>query len=208
MSISSFNLTSIPRAPLVTAALLFVLLLLTGCGRNMYVQPKYETYRQSNLFENGSSARPLEEGTVSRKRGAIDASFFTGQTEAGLMTELPFPVTMAVLERGQERYDIYCSPCHNYSGNGRGMIVQMGFPQPTSYHVPRLQQASVGYFFNVMTNGFGRMYSYASRIPAQDRWAIAAYIKALQLSQSASPQLVPEGVKSELSQLSTGVTTE
>ena len=180
--------------PLRLALLVLGLLLLSSCGRNMYDQAKYEVYEGSNLFANGASSRPLIEGTVSRKRGGVDASFFTGVGENGLLTELPIPLTYEVLERGQERYNIYCSPCHNFSGYGGGMIVQKGFVPPASFHEERLLAQPVGYFYNAITNGFGRMYPYASRIPPEDRWAISAYIKALQLSQNASTDDVPAEV--------------
>lgn len=179
---------------LLLLALLGIALLITGCGRNMYDQARYDPLEASNLpqFADGASARPLLEGTVSRYRGGLPVSYLTGRDENGLMTELPFPVTVEVLERGRERYNIYCAPCHSYNGNGEGIIVRKGFPRPASLHEPRLQNAEVGYFFFVMTNGFGRMYPYASRVPPEDRWAIAGYIRALQLSQNAAIDDVPE----------------
>ncbi len=179
-------------------------LVLTGCGRNMYDQAKYDVYDPSPLFANGASSRPLIDGTVSRERGALAEPFFTGQDENGLMTELPIPLTEALLARGQERYNIYCAVCHNYSGNGNGMIVQKGFVQPASFHEPRLQQAPVGYYFSAITNGFGRMYSYASRIPPEDRWAIAAYIRALQFSQNAATSELPADLQGQLRAAATG----
>jgi cytochrome c len=112
----------------------------------------------------------------------------------------PFPITHEDLERGRQRYNIYCTPCHDYTGSGRGMIVQRGFPTPPSYHIDRLRQAPVGHFFDVMTNGYGSMYSYASRIEPEDRWRIAAYIRALQLSQHASLQDVPDSERQKLTQ--------
>ena len=166
-------------------------LLVSGCGRNMYDQPKAEVYESSRFFADGSAARPLPEGTVSRERGAIDPVFLTGQDEGGMVTELPIALTVELLQRGQERYDIYCSVCHGYDGAGKGMIVRKGFPQPTSFHEQRLLDAPVGYVYNAITNGFGRMFSYASRVPVEDRWAIAAYLKALQLSQNASADDLP-----------------
>lgn len=178
--------------------LLAALLTLTGCGKNMYDQAKYEPYDASPLFEDGTSSRPLVGGTVSRSRGEVDEVFFTGQADGGLATELPLELTEAVLQRGQERYNIYCSPCHNYSGNGEGMIVQKGFVQPASFHDARLQAAPVGYFFQVITNGFGRMYPYASRVPPEDRWAIAAYIRTLQYSQAAPVADLPADVQERL----------
>lgn len=163
-------------------------LLLSACGLNMFDQPKAEVFEESPYFADGASARPLIEGTVSRERGGVAKPFLTGQDEDGLLTDLPIPVSLALLQRGQERYNIYCAPCHNYTGDGQGVIVQKGFPQPSSFHVDRLREVPVGYFFGAMTNGFGRMFSYASRIPPEDRWAIAGYIRALQLSQFAAPE--------------------
>ena len=185
------------RRLLFLAALLFAL---TGCGRNMYQQAKYMEDKPSPFFADGASVRPLPDGAVSRSRGAIEESFFTGQDANGLLTKVPLEVTEAVLKRGQERFNIYCSPCHNYSGNGKGMIVQKGFVQPTSFHDPRLRASPVGYFFNVITNGYGRMYSYASRVPAADRWAIAAYIKTLQYSQDAPIAGLPANLRESLAQ--------
>jgi mono/diheme cytochrome c family protein len=173
-------------------------LLLAGCGRNMADQARLDPLQASPFFDDGSGQRPLIEGTVSRQRGAVDPAFFTGQDAAGLLTELPIALTLELLQRGQERYDIYCSVCHGYTGDGDGMIVQRGFPQPTSFHEQRLLDAPVGYYFSAMTNGFGRMFSYASRIPAEDRWAIAAYLKALQLSQNAGLADVPESALRDL----------
>lgn len=155
-------------------------------------QPKAQVFESLPYDASRSSMFELPEGTVSRNRGAIDSSFYTAQGEGGLAEDLPFPATMEVLERGQERYNIYCAPCHNYSGDGLGLIVQRGMPQPRSLHDPAVREQPVGYYYNVITNGFGRMYSYASRIPPEDRWAVAGYIRALQLSQFASPEDAPE----------------
>lgn len=185
--------------PLLASALL-----LSGCGRNMYDQARYEPYDPSPLFGDGTSSRPLIEGTVSRERGGVQEAFFTGQDANGLVTELPIPLTQAVLERGQERYNIYCAVCHNYSGDGNGMIVQKGFVQPASFHEERLRVAPVGYFYTAITNGFGRMYSYASRIPPEDRWAISAYIRALQLSQNAAVAELPADLQAQLQNAANG----
>jgi len=174
------------------------LLLLSACGRNMYDQPKAETYEASPFFADGASSRPLPEGTISRDRGGVDPVYFTGLDATGMVSELPVELTTELLLRGQERYDIYCSACHNYNGDGGGMIVQKGFPQPASFHDQRLLDSPVGYFYNAITNGFGRMYSYASRIPVEDRWAIAGYVKALQLSQNATLDDVPAEVLESL----------
>ena len=164
----------------------------------MAEQPKVGALQASPFFADGSGSRPLIEGTVSRERGGIDPVFFTGQGPTGLVSELPIELSYELLLRGQERYDVFCSMCHGYTGEGDGMIVRRGFPRPASFHEQRLLDASVGYYFSAMTNGFGRMYSYASRIPAEDRWAIAAYVKALQLSQNATIDDVPADVRRAL----------
>lgn len=183
------------RAAILAAGLA---LFLAACGNNMADQPNLRAQQGSAFFADGSGARLPVEGTVSRAVGAIDPAFFTGQQDGGLATELPIELTVELLQRGQQRYDIYCAVCHGYTGAGDGMIVTRGFPAPTSFHAERLLAQPVGYFFNAATNGFGRMYGYASRIPPEDRWAISAYVKALQLSQNASLDDVPEAVLLEL----------
>lgn len=178
------------------------LMLLSACGRNMFDQPKADPFEASPFFADGSAMRPLPEGTVSRDRGGLEPSFLTGMGPAGFLAELPVELNADLLNRGKERYDIYCAPCHNYNGNGQGMVVQFGFPEPVSFvSEQRLLDSPVGYFYNAITNGFGRMYSYASRIEPEDRWAISAYVKALQLSQNASASDVPEDVLAQLSSL-------
>ncbi len=118
--------------------------------------------------------------------------------------KFPFPITRADLERGRQRYNIYCTPCHDYTGSGQGIVVQRGFPPPPSYHIDRLRQAPAGHFFDVMTNGYGSMYSYASRIEPEDRWRIAAYIRVLQLSEHATEQDVPQSERPKLDQQNAG----
>ncbi len=179
-----------PRLALLVAS---VALLLSACGRNMYDQPKAELYEAMPFDGTRASALVPPENTVSRERGAIDPAAFDafGGT-------FPLEVNAELLLRGQERYDIYCAVCHNYNGDGQGMIVQKGFPQPASFHEQRLLDQPPGYFYNAITNGFGRMYSYASRIPPEDRWAIGAYVKALQLSQNAFAEDIPDDVLREL----------
>lgn len=177
---------------------LALVLLLSACGRNMFDQPKVEAFEATPFFADGSVMQPLPEGTISRERGGVDPVYFTGQADGGLVTELPIELTTDLLRRGQERYNIHCSPCHGYDGTGTGMVVQKGFPQPTSFQVQRLLDAPVGYYFNAITNGFGRMYPYDSRIPVEDRWAISGYVKALQLSQNASADDVPSEILDEL----------
>jgi cytochrome c553 len=179
-------------------AVVALALLLSACGRNMADQPRLDPLQASPFFADGTGQRPILEGVVSRQRGGIDPSFFTGQGPTGMLAEIPFELTLAVLQRGKERYDIYCSVCHGYTGEGDGMIVQRGFPRPASFHEQRLLDAPAGYYVSAITNGFGRMYSYASRVVPEDRWAIAAYIKALQLSQNASVDDIPESIRREL----------
>jgi len=173
-------------------------MLISACGANMFDQPKFEVNEANPYFVNQSTNRPLPEGTVSRERGAISTSFLTGQDENGMLSELPVELTKGLLLRGQERFNIYCAPCHNYTSTGDGIIVQKGMPQPTSFLEPRLVAAPVGYFYGAMTNGFGRMYSYASRIQPEDRWAIAAYIKTLQFSQHANIEDIPSEYRVKL----------
>jgi len=187
------------RRALSLASLLLGALLLGSCGRNMYVQPRADAFEASDFFADGAAMRPLIPGTVSREFGALAPAYLTGMDAGGMLTELPIDLSLELLHRGQQRFDIYCSPCHNYNGDGLGATVVRGFPRPSSFTTtPRLLEAPVGYFFSAMTNGFGRMYSYASRVSAGDRWAIAAYVKALQLSQNASVADVPAAVLLEL----------
>jgi cytochrome c553 len=171
----------------VLALLLAVGLLpaLAGCRMNMHNQNKVRTYRESTFYPDGSSARPIPANTVARGELREDAGLYSGMHDGHPMSELPFPVTRDVLLRGEERFNIFCSPCHGRLGDGAGMIVSRGYKQPPSFHTDRLRNAQVGYFMNVMSQGFGVMPSYASQIPAADRWAIAAYIRALQYSQNA-----------------------
>lgn len=157
----------------------------SGCDLSMRDQPRYDPLQQSKFFEDGRAARPLVEGTVPRGALKDNDFYYTGKVDGADSTELPFPATESVLRRGQERYNIYCAVCHDQRGLGQGMVVQRGFKQPPSFHIDRLRSAPPGYFFNVMTQGFGAMSDYAAQITPHDRWAIAAYLKALQLSQNA-----------------------
>lgn len=169
-----------------------------GCRQDMHNQPKYRGLRASEFFADGSSARPLVEGTIARGTLQTDESFFTGKNGTTLVSELPFPVTQAVLDRGEERFNIYCAPCHDRTGSGNGMVVQRGYRQPPSYHIDRLRTVEIGHFFDVMTNGFGAMPDYRQQISPRDRWNIAAYIRALQLSQHATAADVPGGDPAKL----------
>jgi Cytochrome C oxidase, cbb3-type, subunit III len=180
------------RAPRLAGALALALMLLAGCRLDMHVQPRYNPYGASSFFDDGRSARQPVPGTVARGQLRIDEQLYTGKVDGKLVDTFPFPITANDILRGQQRYNIYCSPCHDYTGSGRGMIVQRGFPLPPSFHIDRLRQAPVGHFYDVMTNGFGAMYSYAARVTPEDRWRIAAYIRALQLSEHATMADVPE----------------
>jgi hypothetical protein len=176
--------------------------LLCGCRLDMHIQPKYLPYEPTDFFSDGRSERQPVPGTVARGQLRVDELFYTGMENGAESNRFPFPITRADLERGRERFNVYCTPCHDYTGSGRGMIVQRGFPQPPSYHITRLREAPVGHFYQVMTNGFGAMYSYAARIEPADRWRIAAYIRVLQLSRNATLQDVPEDEKAKLMQQS------
>ena len=165
----------------------------------MYDQPRYEPLEGSGFFGDGRSARPRVPNTVARGRIRTDRHLYTGMTDDGEpVPSFPFPVTRDVLERGRDRYDVFCSPCHDRAGTGQGMAVRRGFRTPPSLHILRLRESPPGYFFDVMTNGFGAMYSYASRISPHDRWAVAAYVRALQLSQRARMDDVPADLRQQL----------
>jgi len=151
----------------------------------MHQAPRYDPLEQSDFFADQRASRPLVEGTVARGLLKDDARFWTGKDGAALVAEIPVPVTKALLARGRERFNIYCSPCHSRTGDGTGMVVSRGFKQPPSYHIDRLRAQPVGYFFDVISNGFGAMPDYSAQIPPQDRWAIVAYVRALQLSRHA-----------------------
>jgi mono/diheme cytochrome c family protein len=173
-----------------------------ACRVDMHVQPKVKVDDPSSFFPDGRGNRPEVPDTVPRGHARTDELLYTGRVNGVAVDQFPFPITAKVLERGHERFNIYCTPCHDYTGSGHGMIVQRGFPPPPSYHTDRLRQAPAGHFFEVMTDGYGAMYSYASRITPEDRWAIVAYIRALQLSQHATLNDVPA---SEQQQLTSGV---
>jgi len=177
-----------------------VALALAGCRLDMHVQPKYLPERPTNFFHDGRSERPLVPGTVARGQLRLDELLYTGKENGEIANRFPFPITKADLQRGREQYNIFCTPCHGYSGAGNGMIVQRGFPHPPSFHTDRLRAAPVGHFFDVITNGFGEMYSYGSRVDPEDRWRIAAYIRVLQLSEHSSINDVPADQRQKLTQ--------
>jgi len=181
--------------------LTFVMLLAAyslGCRLDMHVQPKYKPDEASTFFQDGRADRPEVPDTVARDHMRTDELLYTGKIHGVDADQFPFPITPQVLERGRARFNIYCSPCHDYTGSGNGMVVQRGFPPPPSYHIDRLREAPAGHFFEVMTKGYGAMYSYAARVTPEDRWAIVAYIRALQLSQHATLDDVPASERQQL----------
>ena len=153
----------------------FCVLAAAGCRQDMHNQPKYRPLRPSALFSDGSSARPPVEGTVARGTLQDDEAFFTGKLSGVTVKDLPFAIDEKELNRGQERFNIFCSPCHDRTGGGRGMVVQRGYRQPPSFHIDRLKTVDAGYIFDVITNGFGAMPDYKAQIDARDRWRIAAF---------------------------------
>ena len=199
---------------LTVLAIIAPIFLLSSCGLryDMQDQPRYKAYKQSDWFKDGRGSRDPVEGTVARGQLHENKAFYTGKIDnpnpnAAVQTttdasgntlvasfpndvdEFPVPVTKELVDRGQERYNIYCIVCHGPVGNGDGMIVRRGFPQPPTYHDDRLRNAPVGHFFDVITNGWGKMNSYAYQVQPSDRWAIAAYIRALQVSQNPDENL-------------------
>ncbi len=182
--------------------------LLSGCRLDMHDQPKFKPLRISDFYADLRSSRPLVEGTVARGHLNEDTYYYTGMVNGQPGNYMPFTPTRAVLDRGQERFNIYCSPCHARTGDGNGMIVQRGFRRPPSLHLDRLRQAPLGHFFDVMTNGFGAMPDYAAQVSPEDRWAIIAYIRALQLSQNATEDMIPSGEREKTSQPPTGGSTQ
>lgn len=186
---------------------------LAGCSeQDMVTQPKLKPLQASTFFADGRASRPVEPGTVAVGQLAVRPEFDAGEVDGKLVAFIPLKgfdpnealdaaaakeARRATLERGRERYNIYCSPCHGQTGEGNGMIVQRGFSKPPSFHESRLREAPPGHYFRAITNGFGAMYSYAARVAPADRWAITAYIRALQLSQNAQPADVAQAGPSE-----------
>lgn len=176
-------------------------LLAAGCHTDMWRQPKEEPLGISKFYVDGASSRPLTPGTIARDHLREDSVFYTGVRAGRWVDNLPMPLTKALIDRGQERYDIFCSPCHGRLGDGQGMIAQRGFTlrRPVgNYHTPRLRNMPVGYLYDVITNGYGTMYGYASRIEPRDRWAIVAYVRALQLSHDQDVSTLSPSQRAEL----------
>ncbi len=169
------------------ALLLLALCGLAGCEQDMADQPRYNPQAPSSQFPDGMSARGPVEGTVARGADLTPAP-----------QAFPYPVTMKLLERGRQRFDIFCSPCHGRTGDGNGIIVQRGFPAPPSYHQDALRRAPDRHLYDVITDGYGAMYSYAARVPPADRWAIVAYIRALQYARHAPAANLPQPLRTKL----------
>src|SRR5208337_2714338 len=161
----------------ISALGLLATLALAGCRQDMHDQPRFKPLARSDFYSDMRSARPPVEGTVARGQWHEDSYFYTGKVGNQPGDAIPFPVTQEVLARGQERFNIYCSPCHSRLGDGNGMIVQRGFRPPPSFHTDRLRKAPLGYFYGVISDGFGAMPEYASQIPPRDRWDIVAYVR-------------------------------
>jgi mono/diheme cytochrome c family protein len=184
--------------PREIASLIAIALFLVACRPDMMNQPKAKPLSESDFFSNGANARQPPAHTVARGDAREDTAFYTGQTNGIYVTQLPVKLTRELMIRGRERFEAICAECHDRTGSGNGMVVQRGFPQPPSLHVDRLRNAPIGHFFNVITNGYGVMYSYATRVEPEDRWAIAAYIRALQLSHDAKLPDVDPGERARL----------
>jgi mono/diheme cytochrome c family protein len=165
--------------------------LVAGCRQDMHDAPRYEAFEASSTFADGRASRTAPVGTVARGWLRADEALYTGKVAGQAVDEFPFAIGRGELARGQQRYNIYCTPCHGKVGDGNGMVVQRGLRQAASYHQDRLRQEKLGYFYDVITNGFGAMQGYAEQIPVRDRWLIVAYVRTLQLSQHASVNDVP-----------------
>ena len=183
---------------LAASALAAAVVAAAGCRQDMHDQPKYIPLRESAFFGDDRSARPIVEGTVARGHLHEDTLFYTGKVAGKDAEVFPIPITAPVLARGRERFDIYCAPCHGRTGGGDGMVVRRGFRRPPTFHQDRLRDAPVGHFFDVITNGFGAMPDYAEQVRSEDRWAIIAYVRALQLSEHATTADVPPDHRGDL----------
>ena len=186
-----------------------VFLLGNGCRQDMHDQPKYKPLRESDFFADKRASRPFVAGTVARGSLREDTLLYTGKLESGMLTDkLPMPVTNDLLDRGRVMFETYCAPCHGRTGAGNGMVVQRGFKKPFSFHIDRLRMMPVGYLYDVITNGFGAMSDYSAQVAVKDRWAIAAYVRTLQLSQYAPLDAVPAAKRAVLEAVAAGAATE
>jgi mono/diheme cytochrome c family protein len=181
------------------AALLAPIAFLAACRQDMHDQPRMYPLRGSPVFADGRSARPLVPGTVARGYLREDVAFYTGKGVDGKPVDTyPFPITEEVLKRGQARFNVYCSPCHDRAGRGNGMVVQRGFRRPPSFHIERLRQAPPGYIVDTIANGFGAMPDYAAQVQPHERWAVAAYVKTLQFAQNVPAAELPADMLGQL----------
>ena len=175
-------------------------LLFAGCRQQMAETGRIKPLEPSPAFEDQRSARPLVEGTVAREQLRADQAFYTGKVGNQEVSVFPLSLSLALVKQGREGFDIFCAPCHGRAGYGDGMVVRRGFPPPPSYHTDRLREAPVGHFFDVMTHGFGSMPDYVAQVTPEERWAIAAYIRALQLSQGAKVADLPAADRQRIEQ--------
>lgn len=180
------------------ASFVLALATLSACRQDMHDAPRYDPLEASAVFPNGASARPLIEGTIARGHLNDDELLATGKVGGQVADLFPFAMTRADLDRGQERFNIYCAPCHGQTGKGNGMVVQRGYRQPPSYHTDRLRTSPAGYYFDVMTSGFGVMPDYRAQITVEDRWRIVGYIRALQASYHGALADVPANLQDKL----------
>jgi mono/diheme cytochrome c family protein len=185
-----------------------VLLSAVGCRQDMAEQPRYDPLEESDFFTDRRASRPLVTGTVARGQLRDDTHLYQGLVNGEVVDTFPFAIDEAVMQRGRDRYDAYCSMCHGRVGDGLGMVVQRGMRRPESFHIKRLREEKVGYFFDVITNGFGAMYGQAAQIPVRDRWAIIAYVRALQESQPLAPDDEPKNINDLAKEAATKPTTE
>lgn len=187
----------LPFGSLCLLCLVLLAAMNSGCRQDMHDQPRFEPLEHNSFFDDGRASRPTLEGTVARGQLRIDSHLYEGKVNDELVRTYPFAITREILLRGRERYDIFCSPCHDKTGSGHGMIVERGFRPPPSFHIERLRTSPVGHFYDVITNGLGAMYDYKERIKPEDRWAIVAYVKTLQLSQSLVIDELPSDIRAE-----------
>ena len=183
-----------PRRAVIAALVVFG----GACRQDMHNAPRYEAYEASDSFPDGRASRSAPANTVARGWLRDDEALYTGKVDGQAVDAIPFAITHAEVLRGQERFTIYCTPCHGQLGDGNGMVVQRGLRQAANFHQDRLRQERIGYFFDVITNGFGAMQGYAEQVPVRDRWLIAAYLRALQYSQNASINDVPQDRRGDL----------
>ena len=177
---------------------MIALIALVACRQKMANQPRYDPLEPSTFFADGMSARPRVPGTVARGELVTNEFFATGKQGGQIANGFPIPITAAIVDRGNDRFNVYCTPCHGRLGDGAGMIPSRGYRRPPSFHTDALRNQPSGHYFDVITNGFGAMPQYGSILPAQDRWAIVAYIRALQLSQNATLDDVPTDERPKL----------